>query len=494
MREKRLLWNTITSIINQIATIVCAFILPRLILSTFGSDVNGLLSSIQQFLAVITFLDLGIGAVVQSSLYRPLSVQDISEISKIMVSANKYFKKIAVAIIVYIVGLLFAYPWISHSAFDSVYSGTLILSMSISYFAQYFFGLRNQLLLSADQRGYIHYRLSTLVLILNNILCVFLIKAGYNIQVVKFTTAVVLLIRPLIMQIYVKRHYAIDWKIQYTGEPIKQKWNGVAQHLATVVLNSTDTIVLTIFSTLKDVSIYNVYYLVLNGLKNLVLSFSNGYTSYFGSMLAQKEYALLKRRFNNYETVYHAIITYIYGCTTILIMPFVKVYTYGVTDVSYIVPAFAYLICFANMAYCFRSPYNSLVLAAGHYKQTEKSAWIEMALNIVISIVTVMRYGLVGVAIGTLAAMVYRTVYLAWYTGRNFLNRSMKTFVAHISVDIACVVALFSCTKYFIGNTVNNYWEWILLGIKVAAIYAVICMLLNGFLYVFFLKEKENER
>ena len=264
--------------------------------------------------------------------------------------------------------------------------------------------------------------------------------------------------------------------------------------MATVVLNSTDTIVLTIFATLKDVSIYNVYYLVLNGLKNLVLSFSNGYTSYFGSMLAQKEYNLLRRRFNDYETIYHAIITYIYGCTTVLIMPFVKVYTHGVTDVNYIVPAFAYLICFANMAYCFRSPYNSLVLAAGHYKQTEKSAWIEMALNIVISVVTVIRYGLVGVAIGTLVAMVYRTVYLAWYTGKNFLSRNMKIFTAHISVDVACVATLFPSTKHFFDNTISNYFEWILLGIKVAVIYAVICIVLNGFLYVVFLKDKEDER
>ncbi|NLA84082.1 MAG: sugar isomerase, partial [Clostridiales bacterium] len=54
-------------------------------------------------------------------------------------------------------------------------------------------------------------------------------------------------------------------------------------------------------------------------------------------------------------------------------------------------------------------------LAAGHYKQTQMSAIIEMLLNIIISIALVFRWGLVGVAIGTFIAMAYRTCYLALY-------------------------------------------------------------------------------
>ena len=479
MREKKLILNTITSTLNQITTVVCAFILPRFILSAFGSEVNGLTSSIQQFLAVISFLDMGIGAVVQSSLYKPLANGDETEISKVMISANRYFKKVAAAIVAYVIVLVFAYPWIAHSGFDAVYSGTLILAMSISSFSQYFFGLRNQLLLAADQKAYISYFLGTVVLIVNNVLCVILIKAGYSIQVVKLTTALVMLIRPLVMQLYVKRVYSINWNIQLTEEPIKQKWNGIAQHLTTVVLNSTDTIVLTIFSTLKNVSIYNVYYLVLNGLRNLVISFSSGFTSYFGNILARKEYRLLQEKFTTYETVYHGAITFVYGCTAALLMPFVSVYTKNVQDVNYIIPSFAYLICFANMAYCFRSPYNSLVLAAGHYKQTEKSAWIEMTINLAISIITVVRYGLVGVAIGTLAAMVYRTVYLAWYTGKNFLNRKMGAFFKHLMVDILCVVVLFLWNTIAGTSTTDSYLSWAILAIKVALVNAVICIGMN---------------
>jgi hypothetical protein len=48
--------NTITSLVNQIVSVMCGFILPRMILGTYGSNVNGLVNSITQFLGVITFV------------------------------------------------------------------------------------------------------------------------------------------------------------------------------------------------------------------------------------------------------------------------------------------------------------------------------------------------------------------------------------------------------------------------------------------------------
>ena len=64
MRGIRLAKNTISSLTFQICTIVCGFILPRLILLYYGSEVNGLVNSITQFLQIIAFLELGVGAVV----------------------------------------------------------------------------------------------------------------------------------------------------------------------------------------------------------------------------------------------------------------------------------------------------------------------------------------------------------------------------------------------------------------------------------------------
>ena len=470
--------NTITVIINQIVVVICGFIVPRMILLTYGSEVNGLVSSITQFLTVITFMDMGIGVVVQASLYKPLANGDHVEVSKIISSADRFLKKIALGILIYVIILVFAYPRIVNQSFGDIYTGTLILAMCISYFAQYFFGLKNQLLVIADQKGYIAYALNSLLLIANNAVSVILILHGASIQFVKLVASLILVAKPFILEAYVRKNYRIDRKVKYTEEPIKQKWNGIAQHIATVILTSTDTIVLSLLSTLENVSIYYVYHLVVNGLDNLVIAFTSGFLSLFGNMISKNEDDLLKKSFNAFESMFHLIVTYIFGCVLVLIVPFVQVYTKGVTDVNYALPTFAALITIANLFYCYRLPYNTLVKAAGHFRQTQNSAIIEAALNIIISVILVFKYGLVGVAIGTLVAMAYKTVYLVLYLRHNIIKRGVMTFVKHMIADAICLGAI-----YILGSSIVftdlTYMSWIVLAIKWAVINLAICCLIN---------------
>ena len=110
MRSRKLLYNTISSFVFQITTIICGFILPRLILSNFGTEINGLVNSITQFLGLISFLELGVGAVVQSSLYKPLADKDEDSVSKIIASADKFFKKLGFILFIYVIILVIFYP------------------------------------------------------------------------------------------------------------------------------------------------------------------------------------------------------------------------------------------------------------------------------------------------------------------------------------------------------------------------------------------------
>lgn len=171
MREKRLFYNTVSSLVFQLTTIICGFILPRLILNAFGSEVNGLVNSITQFLGVISFLELGVGAVVQSALYKPLAEKRQDDVSKIISSANKFFTRLGQILLAYVIVLVVVYPRFAGKNFGFAYTATLIVAISISSFAQYFFGIVNRLLLTADQRGYIQYNAQTLAVICNTVAC-----------------------------------------------------------------------------------------------------------------------------------------------------------------------------------------------------------------------------------------------------------------------------------------------------------------------------------
>lgn len=96
-------------------------------LSFYGSAVNGLISSITQFLGFISLAECGVGAVVQSALYKPLANNDMQEVSKIMKSADRFFKRIAYILLAYIAILMVFYPLITLKSFDYFfYTGSYI--------------------------------------------------------------------------------------------------------------------------------------------------------------------------------------------------------------------------------------------------------------------------------------------------------------------------------------------------------------------------------
>lgn len=482
MRSKKLLYNTVSSFVFQITTIICGFILPRLILSNFGTEINGLVNSITQFLGLISFLELGVGSVVQSSLYKPLAEKDEDSVSKIIASADKFFKKLGLILFVYVIFLVIFYPIFVNQNFGFLYVAFLVVVLSISSFAQYLFGIVNRLLLTADQKGYIQYTVQTIAVILNTFACFVLIYLGCGIHIVKLVTSLIYLMQPSLVYLYVKNHYRINKKIKYTVEPIKQKWNGIAQHVAAVILDSTDIVVLSTFATLTDVSIYSVYFFVVKGVKQLFLSMTNGITSLIGELWAKQELENLKNLFGWIEWIIHTGTTYVFGVTAILIVPFVQVYTNGVNDANYIQPLFGTLIVLANAGHCLRLPYNIMILAGGHYKQTQGNYIIAALLNIVISVLAVKSFGLIGVTFGTLTAMLYQTVWMAYYDSNNFIKWPFKNFIKQFMVDIVSFLMMYFATKIFVLYTVS-YVGWILLAVEVSLVGLVITMFINLIFY-----------
>lgn len=480
--KRKLILNTGASFVFEIATIVCGFILPRFILGSYGSAVNGLVNSVTQFLGIISFLELGVGAVIQSSLYKPLVEKDHAQISRVLVSGQRFFKRLARILLFYVIILMITYPFFVDQNFGFLYTATMIGVVSISMFAQYYFGIINRVLLTADQKGYVSYNVQTMTLIMNTVACYILIRLGASIHIVKLTTSLIYVLRPLILMFYVEQHYSIDWKIQYKGEPIRQKWNGVAQHISAVVLDGTDNIVLTIFAGLKAVSVYSIYQMVTAGVKKLLISSTNGIQSVMGELWAKQEIEKLREFFGWVEWTIHTGTTIVFGITAALIVPFVEVYTYGIADTDYIQPVFALLLVFANAGHCLRLPYNLMILAAGHYKETQQNYVMAAVLNIVISILMVNSLGLIGVAIGTLVAMLYQTIWMAVYDSKRLIRWPIMNFIKQSGIDVLTVIFIYASSRFFSMTSVS-YLAWLVFAVKVSVMTCGVCIVINMLFY-----------
>ena len=469
----------------QIVTLVSGFILPRLLLSNYGTEVNGVVQSITQFLGIINLAEMGIGQVIHSSLYHPLATSNNDLISKIVVSGQRFYQKIAIALLFYVSALIFIYPLLINRSLDWVFTTTLILSMSVSLFSQYLLGNNDRTLLSADQKSYILNTVQIILTFVNILVTIILIKNGFSIQLVKLVSALVFLIKPILGRIYINKNYAIDRRIKYDDEPIKEKWSGSAQFFMAFILDGTDNIVLTLFSTLQNVSIYSVYFMVVSGVRTLHQSLTAGLQSYMGNLWALQNKEKIEKAYNVMEFGIHSMNVFLFGCTAILIVPFVKVYTVGIVDANYNQPMFAILLTLAYLATCLKTTYNIVILAAGHFRQTQVCHIVASVLNISISIICVSWLGLVGIAIGTLVAMIYQMIWMGVYASKHLLQRSILHLVKRIVVDVICVGLIFVSTTW-IHLPLLNYGSWLWMAMKIALIALFNTLIVS---FVFYPKE-----
>lgn len=449
--------NTAWSVIQHIAGILCGLILPREILAHYGSEMNGVAHSISQFLSYTVLLEMGIGAVIPAALYAPLAAHDSQKISAILSSGHKVLRRIGFICTGYVILLAVLFP--SMSGISAALP--LVIVLGIGRVVHYMAGLPEQFLIISDQKGYVIYILATVSQIVNTVVQVLLIRSGNPLYIVKLAGTLIGFIQIGLILLYVKRHYDIDRKVKYTEEPIPQKWNGIAQHVAYFVLENTDIILLTLFSTFQEISVYSVYFMVISGIRSIFFSITYSVQPKLGELLVLEDKRELQRFFASFERWIHIATILAFGCVALFLVPFVQVYTEGVTDANYFRPLFALLLTLAYGFQSIRDPYDKLILASGHFKQTQKNYIIAAALNFGISIIAVQFWGLEGVAVGTLVAMAYQAVYMSLYDTRVLLKRPYKVLLQNVVLDLV-LIGLFVVIANTVHLPVEEIFRWIL--------------------------------
>lgn len=477
MRGKKAMINFGMSILLQLIVAASGLVIPRLFIEYYGSEVNGLIVSLNQFLSYITFFEAGLSGVVMSQLYGPIANDDNALINQILANARAFFYRIAGVYIVYVVALAFAYPRIVTSEFSNTYVLLLILILSIGLLFQYLFGIVNSIYLQADQKSYIVSGIQIVVVILNAAIVIGGIKIHMGIHQLKLLAIFATIINPVALYLYVRKKNKIDFKIKGSSNKIKQRWDGIFHHISYFVQNNIDIMILT-FLDLRLVSVYSVYRMIMFMVRKFFESFIISFKSAMGDLLARKEYNQLSQIFSLLEFLVYSLSSIVFISLGFSILPFIELYINNITTVNYLLPVFAILIILAEAFYIIRIPYHTVIIASGHFKQTKWSALTEATLNTVISITMVSKFGIIGVAIGTCISCLYRTLYYIYYLKKNILHLSYVKEIKRIITNISCVVVCIFIFRY-INLVSTNYFQWFLNGLIYVLISSVIVVTTN---------------
>lgn len=482
-RSKKALLCVLSQFIYLVVATICGFIIPRLILTTFGSTYNGVIASATKFFDVISVLIIGLAGATRVALYPKLAENDILGISQIVKASSDYMKKVGFVVAAYSIVVMIAFPMISNSSLLWYESVVIVAIVGLASFIQYYFGVTYFTLLEADQRQFVVSLVRIFVALLNALSVYYLIRFC-NVFIVKLVSTLVYAITPCFINLYAKKHYGLISECSGNTTFLSQR-KAVAFHsIANIVHDQVDVFVLTIFQDAKIVSVYSIYNLVVAGLHSMEKIFTNGLEAGFANLWAKKEIEKFKYYFSLYETLIFTYAAIVFTSCFLLFIPFISLYTKNVCDTNYILPTYAAILVVAEIIYCIRMPYKTLVQAIGDYEQTKFGALGEAIINLVISILAVKTYGLIGVAVGTLIANLFRSAQYAFYCYKNIINKKLYSFFYKLLGLVLLMFAMLKTNSFIFPNLIVDCWgDWIYEALEIFIVCCIMAFSMVGLFY-----------
>lgn len=482
-RTKKFLHNSMTTAVYQVIVMIAGFITPRVMLSCYGSEINGLVSSIQQFINYFTLVEAGISGAAVFSLYLPLAENNHKQINAVVSAARKFYFQAGYIFVALVSALAILYPlFVTTEALSPIFVGLLVLSLGGKGFLDFFTLSKYRVLLTADQRTYVISIASSVYIILNTLIIVVLSYFKVNVVLVYALAILAMYARSLILQIYVKKHYKF---INYHEEPDKsalnKRWYALFLQILGTIQNGAPVVLATIFTSLKTVSVYSIYNMVLSGINNVLSIFTTGVSAAFGDMIARKEQITLQKSYTDFSFAYYSIITVVYSVTAVMIVPFVIIYTSGVHDTNYNVPLVGFLFTLNGLLYNMKTPQGGIVQCAGLYKETSVQTTIQALIIIVPGAVLGYYFGLVGILIATCLSNLYRTIDLMIFIPRNVTHLPIR-LTLFIYIRMIICAALIILPFSFITITADNFIIWALWAIAVF-VYACAVVLVMALIF-----------
>jgi len=452
-----------TAALLQVVTLVAGFIVPRIILVTFGSEINGLVTSITQFIAYFNLVEAGLAGAAIYALYKPLADEDHTSINAVLSATNRFYILSGYIFVALTLGLALSYPFfVKTSLLSPISVGVLVLILGVSGTLEFFTMAKYRALLTADQKLYVLSLASIVAIVMNTVIIAVLAYSGASIVVLRLIALFSVFARSLILYIYVRLRYTyINYKVTPNNEALNKRWDALYLQVLGAVHTGAPVIIATIFTSLQMVSVYSIFNMVVAGISGLVGIFTSGLSASFGNVLARNQQVVLQKAYQEFELIFYALISWVFSCTMVLIMPFIRLYTAGITDVNYNIPLIGFLLTLNGLLFSLKTPQGMLVISAGLYRETRWQVTIQGLIAVVCGVIFVQFWGLAGILFGSILSNIYRDIDLLFYIPHKITKLKVSTSfyrILRVFVSFALINWPFI---YFIQIHCDDFLEWV---------------------------------
>lgn len=440
-----------------------SFVIPRLFIVSFGSELNGLLSTVTQIFSYLALLEAGIGAVTVNALYQPIVQDDREKISQIVGESKAYYGKVTLFYAFGVIAFAALYPLFCKTTIAKETIFLIILLQGGANCLAYYFSAAHTQLLVADGKNYVVGNISFAVSVATSVARIILVSIGCNIITVQLSFALITIVKvPLLRVLCAKKYPWLRPVRTKTYASLRNRKAFVVHEVSSTIFSNTDIFLISTFCSFALASVYSVYNLVFSALSIMINTANSG----LGFILGQnyhKDREQFLRIYDCYSALYTMAVFIIMTTAYIMIIPFVRLYTASVTDINYVMKWLPLLFALVNIMSGARAVAARLITVTDHVKQTQNRSIIETAINLCVSVALVNWLEIYGVLIGTIVALTYRMNDIIIYANKVILKRSpwveYKRVLAYM-VIFCLFIWVESCLKI----VADNYLQLIIKG------------------------------
>ena len=489
-RTKNASRNIVWGMIEKLAAVLMPFITRTVLIKALGADYLGLNSLFVSILQVLSVSELGIGAAIVFSMYRPIAEDD----NKLLCALINAYRKIYCVIgsIILVVGLAIM-PFLPKlvvagdvPADINIYLLYLVYLFNtvISY---YLFAYKQAIFL-AHQRNDLISKRTTIVTFFSNLLQILVLLLFHNYYVYALVLPLATVATNLINAVLANRMFP---DLQCRGTLSDETKNDIKKRIIGllsfkvygVVFASVDTIVISAFLGLTPLAIYNNYYYVQTAIIGFLTIFTLSITAGIGNKMITNSIEDNYVDFKNFTFANGWLTGWCSVCLVCLYQPFMKCWMGEELMFPFFTMLLMVLYFFlprvSTMTYTYRE-------AAGLWWEDRIRPLVATVVNLGVNIVLVQYIGMNGVILSTILCTL--GINIPWGSlvlFKHYFKRPPTEYFLQM-LFYTCVTVVASGVTWYACSFIQD-GGWLLLFAKVP----ICCVVPNVVFWLFYRKMGE---
>ncbi len=412
-RNRNSVLNALSAIALTLLNGLLGIVVTKMIIHEYGSDFNGLNSTANQLVNVLLIVEGGFTLASNVALFSPLTYCDYKKVNKLLSETRRKFRKIGVLFLCMgiIASLIFALFANSTLQFELIFY-VIIMAVIPAAFNLYY-ATTYRVLLQAQQKEYIINIFTLFTISMGHIGNIGLIVINGSIWLVRAITLITTLLNSILIVWHVKKHNRFleldvgnnEEVIHGTGDVMVQKVTGVIYLSAPIVFLSLSPAGGTVLA-----SVYAVYNNVFNMIKSLLRGVIDAPRLGIGQMLSETDRERIWNVFAEYEYIVLGFTFVICSTTYVLIMPFVSMYTSGMSDVNYYDKTIALLMSLISVFEIIHIPSGHLINMSGEFRTSKYIQIISLTVLVPCMLILGRLWGVYGLLYAVLIVSILLTI------------------------------------------------------------------------------------